>query len=703
MATARIRVLTDGDRYPGLGVPTRLAVRTDAWRRARRRPGDRGGRRGPAGRPHPVGGRRGARHRRRRARRGADRPRRRRPRRRQRHRVGRGAVRSGRARGHRAPVRGAAGVRRVRAPGAGRRLLRRRGPRRRGRRRPLPAVHRGGWWCATRRRARWTSHGGRATIPGLATPGVDVAASSSRTTAVAARPEAVVDGDERTAWSPAPDDTSPTLTVTLDEPADVSAVTLSARRGWMARYRPFVRVRLDGREQVVRASADGRLAVRGQDVRTVAVTVLPLPGRKRLAAAALEVEELTLAGHDLPRPAAAGLASLRAGPGTRGRRHHDADPPRRSALRALGRGRPALDGVRPRRARLRAGARRRRARRRGVPPGLGASAGAGVRVPAPVSLTAVPLTTSSPTHLSGTVGAGPQRLLALAMNHNGGWEATLDGVALTPVVVDGFRQGFVVPAGAAGALDVEFAPDSSYRWALGGGLLLALLLLAGLLVPDREPSPCPGGRPPGDARAGGRRRGDPLRSPWSWPDRGPCSPPPPRSSPCGVRRTDADWPVALGVVALVGGAGVLAAVTDPSRPTRPWVEAAVTLAVIAAGVLAGAAPVVPPSAWRVARRATWLSHARQQADRQPDGEQRHDATGEDLRAGEGVEPREDRQVPQEEPVRHRAHGARRPRAQRRAVRRRPRGRGRAVPGAARRRRSTGPGARTAARRRPVPG
>ena len=121
--------------------------------------------------------------------------------------------------------------------------------------------------------SRWAG-----TVPGLAAPGVDVAASSSRTPAVAARPEAVVDGDERTAWSPAPDDTSPTLTVTLDEPADLSAVTLSARRGWMARYRPFVRVRLDGREQLVRASADGRLAVRGRDVRSIAVTVLPLPG-----------------------------------------------------------------------------------------------------------------------------------------------------------------------------------------------------------------------------------------------------------------------------------------------------------------------------------------------------------------------------------------------------------------------------------------
>ncbi len=68
-----------------------------------------------------------------------------------------------------------------------------------------------------------------------------------------------------------------------------------------------------------------------------------------------------------------------------------------------------------------------------------------------------------------------------------------------------------------------------------------------------------------------------------------------------LRRTDADWPVACAVVALVGAAGVLVAVTSTAGRTQPWVEATVTLAVIAAGVLAGAAPAVPPSASRDAR------------------------------------------------------------------------------------------------------
>ena len=84
--------------------------------------------------------------------------------------------------------------------------------------------------------------------------------------------------------------------------------------------------------------------------------------------------------------------------------------------------------------------------------------------------TPVTVTAESATHLTGTVAEGAQRLLALTLNHNPGWEATLGGTRLAPIVVDGFRQGFVLPDGAAGTLDVVFAPDQAYRAALVVGL-----------------------------------------------------------------------------------------------------------------------------------------------------------------------------------------------------------------------------------------
>jgi arabinofuranan 3-O-arabinosyltransferase len=445
--------------------------------------------------------------------------------------------------------------------------------------------------------SQWAS-----TIPELAAPGVSVRTSSSRSRAVSARPEVLVDGDDRTAWSPAADDTSPNLTVTLDDPADVDAVVLHARRGWFARYRPFVRVSLDGREQLVRASPDGRLAVSGSGVRSISVTVLPLPGRQRTAAAALEVEELELAGHDLPRPAARVTRPCGRGPDLQ---VDGASVPTRlegprSAL--WGAGHLAWAACGPTRL------------------GLGDTHAVVVRGdetlrPAAVRLSrvdvtaaataatmaAVPVTSESPTHLIGTVAAGPQRLLALAMNHNGGWQATLAGARLTPIVVDGFRQGFVVPAGASGGLDVVFEPDGDYRVALGLGLVLALLLLVALAVPDRARRVTP---------AAGDREGAPrvgvvvggvlafafvLAGPWAVLAAAVAL------GLLRLRRSAADAPVAVAVVLLVGGSGALAALTDPAAPTRSWVEATVTLAVIAAGVLAGAAPFVPPSAWPAVR------------------------------------------------------------------------------------------------------
>ncbi|HSO65682.1 MAG TPA: alpha-(1-_3)-arabinofuranosyltransferase family protein, partial [Ornithinibacter sp.] len=436
--------------------------------------------------------------------------------------------------------------------------------------------------------------------PGLAVPGLSVEASSSRTASVAARPEATVDGDDRTAWSPAPDDAEPTLTIRLDEPADVGAVTIAARRGWMARYRPFVRVRLDDRELIVRASADGRLAVSGSDVSTVSVAVVPLVGPTRSAPASLEVEEVSLAGADLPRPAERITRPCGEGP----------------VLTVDGASTPTrLDG--PRSALWGEGDLRWSAcapvvlasgphhdvEVRGTPALRPASVSLvtpdAAPVPPPV---AADVTAQGPTHLTSTVATGPQRLLALAMNHNVGWEASLEGEALAPVVVDGFRQGFVLPDGVAGQLEVRFAPDGPYRWALGLGLLLTLLVPLGLLVPDRSRRPAAAAGDP-DAvprpvvvavvATGGALL---VAGPWAAVAAGLAL------GALHLRRDPRDEVTAVVVVGLVTASGALAAVTDPSRPTLPWVEAVVTLAVTAAAVLAGAGPVVRPSAWPGARR-----------------------------------------------------------------------------------------------------
>jgi arabinofuranan 3-O-arabinosyltransferase len=75
------------------------------------------------------------------------------------------------------------------------------------------------------------------------------------------------------------------------------------------------------------------------------------------------------------------------------------------------------------------------------------------------------------------VGAGDASYLVVNDNFNPGWEATLDGQRLESVRVDGWRQGFVVPASSGGDVLVKFEPTSLYRAVLIGGAILVVALL----------------------------------------------------------------------------------------------------------------------------------------------------------------------------------------------------------------------------------
>jgi arabinofuranan 3-O-arabinosyltransferase len=80
-------------------------------------------------------------------------------------------------------------------------------------------------------------------------------------------------------------------------------------------------------------------------------------------------------------------------------------------------------------------------------------------------------------HRSLQVGTGTDSLLVVPEAANRGWRATLDGRALRAMTVDGWQQGWVVPAGDGGRLSLDYTPDRLYRLALLGGGLAALLLL----------------------------------------------------------------------------------------------------------------------------------------------------------------------------------------------------------------------------------
>ncbi|KQW53272.1 hypothetical protein ASC77_02990 [Nocardioides sp. Root1257] len=67
-----------------------------------------------------------------------------------------------------------------------------------------------------------------------------------------------------------------------------------------------------------------------------------------------------------------------------------------------------------------------------------------------------------------------QTLLTLPQNINDGWTASLDGTELTSVRVDGWKQGWMVPAGAAATVQFHFSPGTPFVVLLGIGLLAAL-------------------------------------------------------------------------------------------------------------------------------------------------------------------------------------------------------------------------------------
>jgi arabinofuranan 3-O-arabinosyltransferase len=70
----------------------------------------------------------------------------------------------------------------------------------------------------------------------------------------------------------------------------------------------------------------------------------------------------------------------------------------------------------------------------------------------------------------------------VAQNYNTGWHATLDGRALTAVRLDGWQQGWLLPAGHGGTVVMTMPADTSYRLALLFGAVLLVLLAAGALI-----------------------------------------------------------------------------------------------------------------------------------------------------------------------------------------------------------------------------
>ncbi|NGO45018.1 alpha-(1-_3)-arabinofuranosyltransferase [Streptomyces ureilyticus] len=95
-----------------------------------------------------------------------------------------------------------------------------------------------------------------------------------------------------------------------------------------------------------------------------------------------------------------------------------------------------------------------------------------------------------------SAGSGAASYLTTYENFNDGWKATLNGDELDPVRLDGWQQGWRIPAGEGGTIKLSYEPSTTYEAGLiGGGV--GVLALAGLVLFRRrspntdEPSPLP--------------------------------------------------------------------------------------------------------------------------------------------------------------------------------------------------------------------
>lgn len=129
-----------------------------------------------------------------------------------------------------------------------------------------------------------------------------------------------------------------------------------------------------------------------------------------------------------------------------------------------------------------------------------------VRTGVPIARRATSVLSWSSRSRTVRADAGPASLLTFAEGYHVGWRAEVDGHALQAVQVDGWRQGFVLPASGAVVVHVVFAPAVAYRTGLlAGAVGVVLLLVAACFLLRRREEPvvlAPGA--PEDLRTGGR-------------------------------------------------------------------------------------------------------------------------------------------------------------------------------------------------------
>jgi arabinofuranan 3-O-arabinosyltransferase len=312
---------------------------------------------------------------------------------------------------------------------------------------------------------------------------------------------AATDGDPATAWT-APQrvvqhKTPPTLTLTLPRPAEITALRLAPSRSSLPAHPTMVAVDLGDGPQVRELTGQKTLPLKPRVTDTVTLSLLnwqDVIDRTALGFDQLKppgMAEITVLGADGRPIAAADATRNRArevnvdcahGPviAIAGRFVHTSI---QTTVGALLDGAPVAAQVCDRRPILLPTGQQELL----ISPGpqfvvdgaqLSGPLAAGSPTAATTSMAAIGTGAWGPARRELRIPqAATSRVLVVPESINPGWVAhTSAGTRLTPVAVNGWQQGFVVPAGTSGTVTLTFAPNSLYRAGLAGGLALLPLL-----------------------------------------------------------------------------------------------------------------------------------------------------------------------------------------------------------------------------------
>jgi arabinofuranan 3-O-arabinosyltransferase len=349
---------------------------------------------------------------------------------------------------------------------------------------------------------------------------VTVSASSTADSGAAGRPGGLVDGDEGTGWRAAPGDRRPWLRIGWPKPVTLHTVQLVRGDTLAASFPSKVELSSGDDRQVVKVGVGGRVAlprpmtVRDLTIRITGVTLASTfdPYARTSDLLPVGFSELRWSGGPVLSPRTDETLQVRCGEGpvldVAGRlvqtggpvsyddvvsgRPVDLPPCEGPGVVALSGGRTTIQ------ARHSAGW---DVSSFSLAPTSAEEPVAGLAADGPPGAAATPVRVTSSERgnvqrVRVAARAEPS-VLWLRHSHNSGWVASMHGESLEAITIDGWQQGFLLPAGAAGTVAVRFAPDRVYRWGLAVGAAAVLVLLVGACL---RPRPGPG-RPP--TREGG--------------------------------------------------------------------------------------------------------------------------------------------------------------------------------------------------------